>query len=57
MHARNGSGSGIRTTGASSSARYVWHIHANVVHPYVKGVDGNALYDFYWSDARILQHS
>ncbi len=35
----------------------VYYIHANVVHPYVKGVDGNALYDFYWTDARILQHS
>ncbi len=35
----------------------VYYIHANIVHPYVKGVDGNALYDFYWSDARILQHS
>ena len=35
----------------------VYYIHANVVHPWVKGVDGNALYDFYWSDARILQHS
>jgi ABC-type oligopeptide transport system substrate-binding subunit len=35
----------------------VYYIHGNVVHPWVKGVDGNALYDFYWSDARILQHS
>jgi oligopeptide transport system substrate-binding protein len=35
----------------------VYYIHANIVHPYVKGVDGNALYDFYWSDVRILQHS
>jgi oligopeptide transport system substrate-binding protein len=35
----------------------VYYIHANLVHPWVKGVDGNALYDFYWSDARILQHS
>jgi len=35
----------------------VYYIHANVVHPWVKGVDGNALYDFFWSDARILQHS
>jgi ABC-type oligopeptide transport system substrate-binding subunit len=35
----------------------VYYIHANVVHPWVKGVDGNALYDFYWSDARILQHT
>jgi oligopeptide transport system substrate-binding protein len=35
----------------------VYYIHGNVVHPWVKGVDGNALYDFYWSDARILQHT
>jgi oligopeptide transport system substrate-binding protein len=34
----------------------VYYIHANLVHPWVKGVDGNALYDFYWTDARILQH-
>jgi oligopeptide transport system substrate-binding protein len=25
-------------------------------HPFVKGVGGNALYDFYWSNARILKH-
>lgn len=26
-----------------------------LVHPYVKGVGGNALYDFFWTNARILQ--
>ena len=25
-------------------------------HPYVKGVGGNALYDFDWTKARILKH-
>jgi oligopeptide transport system substrate-binding protein len=25
-------------------------------HPYVKGVGGNALYDFYWTSARIVKH-
>jgi oligopeptide transport system substrate-binding protein len=34
----------------------VYYIHANIVHPWVKGVDGNALYDYFWSDVRILQH-
>jgi oligopeptide transport system substrate-binding protein len=27
-----------------------------LVHPYVKGAGGNALYDFDWSKARILKH-
>jgi len=26
------------------------------VHPWVKGIGGNALYDFAWTDARILKH-
>ena len=25
-------------------------------HPYVAGAGGNALYDFYWTEARILKH-
>jgi oligopeptide transport system substrate-binding protein len=31
-------------------------IQQYVVHPYVKGAGGNALYDNYWSDVKILQH-
>jgi oligopeptide transport system substrate-binding protein len=27
-----------------------------LVHPYVKGAGGNPLYDYYWSEIRILQH-
>ncbi len=27
-----------------------------LAHPYVKGVGGNALYDFDWMKARILKH-
>ena len=27
-----------------------------LAHAYVKGVGGNALYDFYWTEARILKH-
>ncbi len=34
----------------------VYGVQQYVVHPYVKGVGGNALYDFSWSDARILKH-
>ena len=35
----------------------VYGIQQYLAHPWVKGVGGNALYDNYWSDARILQHS
>ena len=27
-----------------------------LVHPYVKGAGGNALYDFDWTKVRILKH-
>jgi hypothetical protein len=27
-----------------------------LVHPYVKGAGGNALYDNYWTSVRILKH-
>ncbi len=33
-----------------------YQVQQYLVHPYVKGAGGNALYDFYWSDLRILQH-
>jgi len=34
----------------------VYGVQQYLVHPYVKGVGGNALYDFYWTDTRILKH-
>jgi oligopeptide transport system substrate-binding protein len=37
-------------------AALVYGLQQYLVHPYVKGVGGTALYDFYWTDARILQH-
>jgi len=40
----------------SITGNLVYGVQQYVVHPYVKGVGGNALYDSYWSDARILQH-
>ena len=33
----------------------VYGVQQYLVHPYVRGVGGNALYDFYWSSARILK--
>ena len=32
-------------------------IQQYLVHPYVQGAGGNALYDNYWADVKILQHS
>jgi len=34
----------------------IYGIQQYVVHPYVVGAGGNALYDNYWSDVKILQH-
>jgi ABC-type oligopeptide transport system substrate-binding subunit len=34
----------------------VYGIQQYLVHPYVQGAGGNALYDNYWSDVKILQH-
>jgi len=34
----------------------VYGVQQYLAHPYVKGVGGNALYDFYWSGARIVKH-
>ena len=34
----------------------VYGIQQYVVHPYIKGAGGNALYDNYWADVRILKH-
>ena len=35
----------------------VYGIQQYLTHPYVQGAAGNALYDNYWSDVKILQHS
>ena len=34
----------------------VYGIQQYVTHPYVSGTGGNALYDDYWAEAKILQH-
>ena len=34
----------------------VYGVQQYLVHPYVKGVGGNALYDYYWSTAKIVAH-
>jgi oligopeptide transport system substrate-binding protein len=34
----------------------IYGVQQYLNHPYIKGVGGNALYDFYWSDARIIKH-
>ncbi|HKW71097.1 MAG TPA: peptide ABC transporter substrate-binding protein [Candidatus Dormibacteraeota bacterium] len=34
----------------------VYSVQQYLVHDYVKGASGNALYDNYWSDVKILQH-
>ncbi len=40
----------------SVMAPLVYGVQQYLAHPYVKGVGGNALYDFYWTDARIVKH-
>ncbi|HXC75598.1 MAG TPA: peptide ABC transporter substrate-binding protein [Candidatus Acidoferrum sp.] len=37
-------------------ANLVYGVQQYLAHPWVKGVGGNALYDFSWTDARILKH-
>jgi oligopeptide transport system substrate-binding protein len=37
-------------------AALVYGVQQYLVRPYVKGVGGTALYDFYWTSARIDQH-
>ena len=41
----------------SVAGNLVYGIQQYVVHPWVKGAGGNALYDYRWSDVRILQHT
>ena len=38
------------------TANLVYGVQQYVAHPYVQGAGGNALYDNYWSDVKILQH-
>lgn len=40
----------------SAFAPLVYGVQQYLAHQYVKGVGGNALYDDYWTEARILQH-
>ena len=40
----------------SIAAALLYGVQQYLFHPYVKGAGGNALYDFYWSDAHILKH-
>jgi oligopeptide transport system substrate-binding protein len=40
----------------SIAGNLVYGVQQYLVHPYVKGVGGNALYDNYWTGIRILQH-
>ena len=37
-------------------ADLVYGVQQYLTHPWVKGAGGNALYDFSWTDARILKH-
>jgi oligopeptide transport system substrate-binding protein len=37
-------------------APLVYGVQQYLVHPYVLGVGGNALYDFDWTQARVLKH-
>jgi hypothetical protein len=34
----------------------LYGVQQYLVHPYVKGAGGNALYDHPWTGARILKH-
>ena len=40
----------------SVMAPLVYGVQQYLAHPYAVGVGGNALYDYSWTDARILQH-
>jgi hypothetical protein len=37
-------------------APLIYGVQQYLVHPFVVGVGGNALYDFSWTSARILKH-
>ena len=37
-------------------APLLYGIQPYLIHPYVRGAGGNALYDNFWTAVRILQH-
>jgi oligopeptide transport system substrate-binding protein len=39
-----------------ATGNLVYGVQQYLVHPYVSGASGNALYDNYWTDVKILQH-
>lgn len=47
---------GMDLIGDSAFAGLLYGVQQYLVHPYVKGAGGNALYDNSWSGVRILQH-
>ena len=42
--------------GDSVFAGLLYGVQEYLVHPYVKGAGGNALYDNYWTEVRVLKH-
>jgi oligopeptide transport system substrate-binding protein len=48
--------SGFLLVDTSIFAPLVYGVQQYLVHPYVKGAGGNALYDDYWTQTRILKH-
>ncbi len=57
--------SGARSSGSCYSnllvndsifAPLLYGVQQYLVHPYVQGAGGNALYDNYWTEVRILKH-
>jgi len=47
---------GFMLVNDSIFAPLIYGVQQYLVHPYVVGVGGNALYDFSWTGARILKH-
>jgi oligopeptide transport system substrate-binding protein len=47
---------GYLLIGTTVFAPLVYGVQQYLVHPYVAGAGGNALYDNYWTTVRILQH-
>jgi len=47
---------GKALVGDVAYAALVYGVQQYLVHPYVRGAGGTALYDFYWSSVRIDQH-
>jgi hypothetical protein len=49
-------GAGVTLMGHVVFADLLYGVQQYLAHPWVKGVGGNALYDFAWTDARITKH-